>query len=239
VPQIMGFDRKIKLNWLEQTAWRASTTDDIKEIRSSIEEYLEKEIKGAVAKRKTTTILFRIWVQIPEEHEEMQKRALKMLPNCQLQERIALHWGMAALAYPFFRDLASICGRLLSLQNEISNKQITRRMAELWGDKETVNTSSYRIVRSLVDWGVLADTEKKGFYKAAPRLPLGEGMQLWLLEALLRSGEVSSVPVEQLFKLPQGFPFELDLPYSKLRQCKNFEIQRQSLDLEMVSVREL
>jgi hypothetical protein len=64
-------------------------------------------------------------------------------------------------------------------------------------------------------------------------------MQLWLLEALLRSGEVSSVPVEQLFKLPQGFPFELDLPYSKLRQCKNFEIQRQSLDLEMVSVREL
>ena len=118
MPQIMGFDRKIKLNWLEQTAWRASTTDDIKEIRSSIEEYLEKEIKGAVAKRKTTTILFRIWVQIPEEHEEMQKRALKMLPNCQLQERIALHWGMTTLAYPFL-DLASICGRLLFAKRNI------------------------------------------------------------------------------------------------------------------------
>ncbi len=239
MPQIMGFDRKIKLNWLEQTAWRASTTDDIKEIRSSIEEYLEKEIKGAVAKRKTTTILFRIWVLVHREHEDMQKRALKMLSNCQLQERIALHWGMTTLAYPFFRDLASICGRLLSLQNEISNKQIKRRMAELWGDTETVSTSSYRIVRSLVDWGVLSETGKRGFYKAAPRLPLGEGMQLWLLEALLRSGEVSSVPVEQLFKLPQGFPFALDLHYSKLRQSENFEVHRQSLDLEMVSVREL
>ena len=71
MPQIMGFDRKIKLNWLEQTAWRASTTDDIKEIRSSIEEYLEKEIKGPWPNAKPLPFCSESGY-LCREHEDMQ-----------------------------------------------------------------------------------------------------------------------------------------------------------------------
>ena len=72
-------------------------------------------------------------------------------------------------------------------------------MAELWGDTETVSTSSYRIVRSLVDWGVLSETGKRGFYKATPRLSLSEESQLWLLEALLWRVEDFSVKAHFLW----------------------------------------
>ncbi len=37
---------------------------------------------------------------------------------------IWLHWGMTALAYPFFRDAAEVVGRLLALQDDFTTAQV-------------------------------------------------------------------------------------------------------------------
>ncbi len=51
---------------------------------------------------------------------------------------------MAALAYPFFRDLAEVVGRLLALQDDFTTLQVQARMLTAWGDRTT--TRGFRVV---------------------------------------------------------------------------------------------
>jgi hypothetical protein len=66
----------------------------------------------------------RIWSGIPPERISLRDRAVALLPRISGQERIWLHWGMTALAYPFFRDTAEVVGRLLALQDDFTTAQV-------------------------------------------------------------------------------------------------------------------
>ncbi|NHM28426.1 hypothetical protein G7K71_15885 [Desulfofundulus sp. TPOSR] len=234
----IGFDRRIKLEWLDATAWKAGTEGNADEVRKYLNELLSTEYKGEKARKNTITVLTRIWVRIPEEQRKLQYRALKILVDSDPGTRLWLHWGMMLLAYPFFRDIATIIGRLLTLQNEVSLQQISRRLAECWGERATVRRACQRVVRSMVDWGVLEDTSTKGIYvPAAKKETTSEDVQLWFLEALLRSEPTPIMPLQQLLQIPSAFPFHLDIPVVAIRQSKEIEIQRQGLDLDMVVIR--
>jgi hypothetical protein len=157
------------------------------------------------------------------------------LPIADPGTELCLHWGMMLLAYPFFRDIATIIGRLLSLQKTVAWKEIQRRVVEKWGDTETVRCAAYRVIRSIEEMGLLSNPEH-GVYCLAPKQSVPANVQLWLLEVLLRAEEVTLMPVEQLFRLPSSFPFSVDITFTELRRCNNFEITRQSLDLDMVEI---
>lgn len=234
----IGFDRRIKLEWLDATAWKAGTEGNADEVRKYLNELLSTEYKNKEARRKTVTVLTRIWARVPDEHRLLQGRALKILLESDPGTRLWLHWGMTLLAYPFFRDIATIIGRLLTLQNEVSLQQISRRLAECWGERATVRRACQRVVRSMVDWGVLEDTSTKGIYvPAAKKETTSENVQLWFLKALLRSEPTPIMPLQQLLQIPSAFPFHLDIPVVAIRQSKDLEIQRQGLDMDMVVIR--
>ena len=233
----IGFDRRVKLEWLDAAAWKAATETDITEVRKYLDDFLQSECQSREARRKTITVLTRIWVRVPQKHRSLQERALEILTEDGPDTRLWLHWGMTLVAYPFFRDIADITGRLLTLQNEVSLEQVYRRLAERWGERSTVRRASQRVVRSMVDWGVLQDTAVKGVYiPAAKKGPASASVQLWFLEALLYSESTQAVILQQLPKLPSAFPFHLDISVANIRQSKRFEIQRQGLDLDMVTI---
>lgn len=233
----IGFDRRVKLEWLDAAAWKAATEADITEVRKCLDDFLQSECRGKEARKKTITVLTRIWVRVPQKHRSLQERALGILTEDGSDTRLWLHWGMTLVAYPFFRDVADIIGRLLALQNEVSLEQVYRRLAECWGERSTVRRASQRVVRSMVDWGVLQDTAVKGVYiPAAPKGPASASVQLWFLEALLCSESTQVAILQQLPNLPSAFPFHLDISMANIRQSKRFEIQPQGLDLDMVTI---
>lgn len=234
---IIGFDRRVRLEWLDAAAWKAATERDLAEVRKYLDAFLQSECRSKEARRKTITVLTRIWVRVPQQHRSLQQEALAILTEEDAAARLWLHWGMALLAYPFFCDTVEIIGRLLALQNEVSLDQIYRRLAERWGERSTVRRAAQRVVRSMVDWGVLQDTDTKGAYLPAPKKSAAsERVQLWFLEALLSSQPTPSAILQQLPNLPAAFPFELDISAAAIRRSKRLEIQRQGLDLEMVTV---
>src|SRR5439155_11861805 len=126
--------------------------------------------------------ILRIWSGIPPDRATMRERAVAMLPSISGQERIWLHWGMTALAYPFFRDTAEVVGRLLALQDDFTTAQVQDRIVTTWVDRHTSVDAAQRLLTTLLEWEVLRPTKTKGRFLMATKLTASNpDLQLWLL----------------------------------------------------------
>jgi hypothetical protein len=198
---------------------------------------LADEIAGDEARRKTITVLTRIWVKVPEQHRHLRDEALQLAAHVTPEERLWLHWGMSLLSYPFFRDVAATVGQLGWLQGTLSQSQIQRRMAEAWGERSTVKRVVARILRTFIDWRVLLDTDARGSYQiAARRCTENRQLGLWLLSCALCAADAEQVPLNDLARLSYLFPFELLRFAAIVRRSDRFEVNREGLDLETVAL---
>jgi hypothetical protein len=62
-------------------------------------------------------------------------------------------------------------------------------------------------------------------------------LQLWLLEALLGASDADEIEAQQLMRLPESFPFTINVGVADLRRHEGFNIHRQGLDMDMVALR--
>ncbi len=240
MPRMIGFDRKLKLDWLDTTVSLYQVYQervDARVIAEHLGKILEGEIAGAEARRKTTTVLLRIWVNVPAEYSHLRDEALQLATQTSTEERLWLHWGMSLLAYPFFRDVAATAGQLSRLQGVFSQAQVQRRMIEKWGQRTTLQRAVRRLLRTFIDWNVLRDTGTRGSYEAIPpRQTERQTLALWLLDCALQAHDADQVPLMELGQSSYTFPFDL-LPFiGAIRRSKRFEVAHQGLDLEMVSI---
>ena len=233
-------DRRLDIEWLNAAATLVGDNADKHHIRSSLIEMLSGTLSGGrkqgTACYKTARVLFKSWVSVPRELECFRNRASKVFPTLEGNERLALHWAMLLANYPFFGDVARHTGRLLALQGNCSLSQITRRMQETWGDRSTVTRATQRLVRSIVQWGALRDTDLRGVYiQASEQVAVPEKLANLMLEALLRH-QRKPLPIHQLSRQPTVFPFRLRLGAHQIQESQRFELFHQGLDTEMVAL---
>lgn len=234
--KFIGFDRRLQLCWLDATVSLCQETLDPTVISGRLWQRLELEIAGTEARRKTRTVLLRIWVKVPEEYTCLRREALQLAAQIGSEESLWLHWGMSLLAYPFFRDVAATVGHLSRLQGAFTQAQVQRRIIENWGQRTTLRRAVRRLLRTFVDWGTLRDTDSRGRYEVAPRRQTeNQALALWLLDCALHANDAEQVPLRELGQLSYTFPFDL-LPFvSDVYRCERFEVARQGLDLDMVT----
>ena len=238
---MIGFDRRIRLDWLEATAeWKAQGLS-IKTIRTNLYDLLEGKVSAKVqdgALRKTFTVLAHIWLTVSEDLVPLRDEGLILLRKLRRSERIALHWGMCMATYPFFSEVAGQIGRLNSLQGEFTLDQVRRRIVEEWGDTERVRRSVRHVVQTLRDWKVLIPLERKGAYSnntpIAIEAPI---LRAWLVEAYVLSNKANIIPVRFVTVSPAFFPFKMDqLTLRDLETNTRLTLFRHGLDEEMVTL---
>lgn len=238
--QTLGFDRRIDLEWLDAAAAKAATGASNEEVRAYIWELLGGVVSGDAhgsARQKTTTVLHHLWGDVPKQAKPLRDRALVELASCSADERLALHWAMALGTYPLFADAASAVGRLLVLQGQFTLAHLTRRLVSTWGERSTLTRAGQRVVRSMVAWGALQDTDAHGMYEALlPRRRVRPAVGVLLIEALLLDSEDASVPLVQLTGHPALYPFSLDLNAGHLRSASQFRVHREGLDSDVVEL---
>ena len=233
---IVGFDRKIRLEWLDATAAWTAAGCPAAEIRSRLHDLLDGSVGGAKARANTVTVLVHVWVQVPGGLEPLRDEGLALLNDRGKRDRLPLHWGMCMATYPFFRSVASAAGRLTAVQGTASLSQITRRVSQRWGERSTVTRAVQRVVRSLVLWGVLTEEDDRGVFAQAAklRLPKEDPAGAWLLEAALADSGGSPRPLDALRKDAALFPFFLDVTASQIGARPGMEVHRQGLDEDLV-----
>lgn len=235
----VGFDRKIKLEWLDATAARVASSPADADVRGYLADLLSGELsdgarRGAVD--KTVTVLSHMWSRVPRDAEHIRSRGLALLPLVEPAERLGLHWTMAVGTYPFFADIATATGRLLALQGEVSLAAITRRLVSQWGDRSTMVRAAQRVVRSMAQWGALECADAPGTYRRAPRRTVHTPLAELLVEALLIGGKGQSLAVTQVESHPALFPFVVRLSAHQLRESGRFVLHRQGLDTDVVEL---
>lgn len=237
----IGFDRDLELDWLEATAARVAEGSSPAQVREFLWKLLEGKVAGDAPRSgrgKTATVLLHIWSDVPVEVVPLRNDCLEALTRLSGEQQLAAHWTMAMATYPFFVEVVSAVGRLLALQETVALNQVTRRIAEKWGDRSTAVRACRRVVRSIVRWGALRDTEKHGVY-ARRR----DGLQVeateapLLVEGLLRGLEAHSLPTASLRAHPALFPFLLELSGSRTRAGARLDLHLEGVDREVVTLR--
>ena len=237
----IGIDRRLDIEWLDAVAGQVAAGASEPEIRSFLFRLLDGVVAGGnrrgTACHKTVGVLSRTWVNVAPASRSLRDRGARLLPTLDVEQRVALHWAMLTAAYPFFRDVATNTGRLLALQGNVALAQLTRRMRESWGDRSTMTRAVQRVVRSMVQWNILLDSDTRGIYlRPAHIVVVNPAPGKLLLEALLLHSEEKSLPVEQALRHPAFFPFHIKLQAHQLRRSDRFDIHRLGLDVDMVAL---
>ena len=211
----IGFSQRIRLEWFEQTTNLILAGNDKTAVNDSLQELLQDKVSvGGQAVRgnreKVITILMKTWLTVPRGLETLREEGLDIFQGLTRKDRIAVHWGMALAAYPFWGTVAAHTGRLLRLQGTAAAAQVQRRVKEQYGERETVSRAARRVLRSFIDWGVLNETQGKGVYAQGNQYSIQDPRLItWLVEASLRGRPNGSAAIKDLLDSPSIFPFRL------------------------------
>jgi hypothetical protein len=232
----MGFDRKVDRALLDAAAGHAAAQTPLLEARAALARLMGEGI-GKETRDKGLSILARLWLVKLDPVSGLRQRAQDLFPTVRSEERLALHWALLCAVYPFFQDAAYVTGRLLGLQGEVGLQQVQRRMTERWGDRPTLPRALQRVLRSMIEWGVLVETSKKGVYGKVEPVPVSAAVGSLVVEGLLHGQETTAIPLDSLHQHPALFPFDLAVTGYDLRQSVGLEVYRQGVDMEMVTLR--
>jgi len=235
----LGFSRTILLDWLDVTASFAADGIEPAEIRQRLSQTISNVVKGSEAQRKTIDVLVAIWIKSEKLAPGIYHEAMSIFPTLtSSEERLWLHYGMSLVYYPFFRKCAVAIGQISRVDQTITRNMIKDKIAGDYGHLGGLDRSVERIIASLTDWGILANTDIKNKYKIKSQLfSTSENLQSWLLSCVIYALPSEFIPVDDLVHLPELYPFEITLGVDQLRRDSRFEVQRQGGGLEMVRIK--
>jgi len=243
----IGIKQVIRIEWMKKTANLLLAGLDEKQIRCELQDLLSVvKGNGSSGKRGTTSrsqvvnILMKIWVSPNPELVGFRDEALKLLRKHSLNE-LAVHWSMISAAYPFWFNVALQVGRLLNLQDQVSQIQIFNRLKELYGDRETVSRYARYTVRSMVAWDVLKDSATRGCYEKPDQADSKDTKTCVLMvEAALHAIPEGKGLLGILLNNPAFFPFRIpSMTGDFISQHSNrIDVVRYGLDDEQLKLKD-
>lgn len=244
--QKLGIKQTIQKNWMDRVVQMMLTGMSEQEIRSDLDQFLSTQKQsGGIGKRGDKTYGMSIgilasWFSPDKELESFCQHALQLARECAPAEWLPLHWAVISASYPFWVNVAKQVGRLLNLQDKVTQRQIFDRLKEQYGDRETVSRNARYTVRSFVAWDVLQDTDNRGSYRKCKPIPVyNENTAMILIESVLHAQPEGQIVLNNLLSSPALFPFQLQVQKSVFTHQMNerIEVIRLGMDEEMLKLR--
>lgn len=232
---LIGFDRYVQLSWCSAALEVAVGDRAIDEAKEEI----ARVLTGNESRRKTFDILKRLWISPLEKNAGFVSRGVTLYQAVGPSTLGPLSWGSALVTYPFFGHVSEITGRLISLQGDCSVKEVQRRIAEIFGERDSVSRAVSRVLQSQENWGMIARVDKGKRLVRLPSLVLkNEQLVAWLVEAALRY-QRKAISLGSLQSLAVLYPFVLDQPLGYLMSnSPMLEVRSEGPSNQFVSLRE-
>jgi len=245
--EAIGVKQAIHFEWMQKAANLLLAGLDAKTIRQELHEFLaDRKGNGSEGERSDQTRTFvvnnlmRIWVSPDPELILFRDASLAFLRENPAMS-LAVHWGTISAVYPFWFNVARQTGRLLALQDQVTQTQIINRLKEQYGDRQTISRYARFVIRSFVAWGVLKDSEAKGCYeKAAPVSITGPNLAILMFESALLATPEPKGALGLLLNNPAFFPFQLPVMAGDFisQRSERIEVIRYGLDDELLKLKD-
>ena len=242
--EVIGIKQVVRREWYDLALDRLIGRDSADSIRAGLLEFMSERRpsggsgqRGTVACEKATTQVMKSWVIPDAALRPFRDSALNHARTADRSERVVLHWAVTIAAYPFWHRVAVVVGRLLNLQEVVSQSQIRQRGYEAFGERNTVERCSRHVIRSFVTWGLLDDSETKGMYRrSAPVVITNHDLAALLIEGVLLAIPEGRAQQSQVLSNPGLFPFRLPSMDGGMlaAHSSRIEASRYSLDDELL-----
>lgn len=150
----VGFSRTIKMPWIEKTIELINEGLPEDEIKAELDNYLSFEIKDPTNLGKARNILMNVWVRDNDYSSVVHKEALGII-NKYPNQALAAHWCLMMMAYPVFKDLCKLIGKMSEFQDAFTLKQMKKKLYDEWGETTTLMYSIDKLVATLKNIGAL------------------------------------------------------------------------------------
>lgn len=252
---LIGIKQTLRLEWLQRTASMLLAGLEPKAIRHELHDWLADRMgiggstnldhegqssgigkRGATSRTQVVNMLMKVWVLVEPDLAAYREASLAYL-RANPAAALAIHWGMVGAVYPFWFNTARQVGRLLALQDQVTQAQIIGRLKEHYGDRQTVGRYGRYAIRSQVAWGVIRDSVTKGCYeKVTPLVVDDPALGMLLVEAALHATPEAKATLSVVLNSPAFFPFQLPPLTGDLisRGSNRIEVLRHGLDEELL-----
>lgn len=244
--EAIGIKQAIRFEWMQKAANLLLAGLDAKIIRQELHYFLtgrkgsgSEGNRGETSRTQVVNMLMKVWIS-PEPELQAFRDSLLAVLQANPSMSLPVHWGMISAAYPFWFNVARQTGRLLSLQNQVTQAQVFSRLKEQYGDRETVARYARYTIRSFVAWGVLEDSDAKGCYENVSPVRIADSnLAILMFESALLTNSEGKGTLGLLRNSPAFFPFELPATTGDfVSQCSDrIDVVRYGLDDELLQLR--
>lgn len=204
----VGFDQKIQFQHLDFLAKNLKNYNS-KDIYRVLEEHLLSTIKGDKSRKNAITMLMKIWMLVEPSIEEIKGILIKEYPYFSNAEQRCIHYCLACIAYPFYREQMNFLGKYLKMADTVKSKMIVSQMKSLYGDRRRVEVAASAVFSSSKDWGIIT-MDKPGVYSAIEnRLTVNDKLvKNLLIEVLMEYLSTNTVSIEMVNASALFFAFD-------------------------------
>lgn len=242
----LGIKQTVQKEWMDKTVQMMLAGLSEKEIRNELDEYLSTQKQsGGIGERGAKTYgmaisILAAWFAPENELLPFRDDALQLAREMQKCTWFPLHWAVISASYPFWFSVARQTGRLLNLQERITQSQIFGRLKEQYGDRETVSRNARYTVRSFIAWGALKDSEVKGCYERTVPVSIADtNLAILMLESALLAAPEAKGALGLLLSNPAFFPFQLPVMTGNFvsQRSDRIDVARYGLDDELLKLK--
>ena len=109
-----------------------------------------------------------IWVYENDYTDSLRNEALRLIQK-DSDYALPVHWCMMLAAYPVFRDMCRLIGKIGEFEEKITTKQIKQKLFDEWGERSTLYHSIDKLIATLKALDVL-ESSKVGVYSIKTHL---------------------------------------------------------------------
>jgi hypothetical protein len=240
----VGIQRELHIEWFDQAARIHAMGFTKSESRQEIYSYLDNAPGFDTPPSKQSKIyianaLIKSWIAPDDDLLPLRNAAFRYSQD-NPHAGLPIHWCLLGAAYPFWFSVAAIVGRLLNLQDQVTQTQIVSRLKEKFGDRQTISRRARYVIRSFVAWGVLKDTEVKGCYEIISPINIPDPtLAVLMFESALLSMLEGKCELGLLLNSPAFFPFHLPVVTGDYisQNSEVIDVVRYGLDDELLRLK--